>query len=244
MAYNETGHARNVANFEELVLVLTTIGVSYNPAVKTIQIGQLNELTAQLKKNLQLINDKNGVYRDKIYARQNAYEQMNSLSMRMVNTMAGLGLDAKLLTQAKSTLAKIRGSSSKKKKDLPANGFPAPRTVSVSQMSFDQRKNNFSILIGLVNAQTEYKPNETDMQIGSLQKYVDTLEILNTEAIQAEQDLTIARQQRDMVLYIENTGALPLTQQIKAYVKGAFSAQSAEYMRVKSIAFNTRKISI
>lgn len=244
MAYNETGHARNVANFQELVMVVKTMGSAYNPVAQAIQVPNLEELAKQLQVNLQTVNEKNGVYRDKIYNRQTSYEQMNELAMRIVNTIVGLGLDAKILAQAKSMLAKIRGGG-KKKKTLPTDSSESPaKTNSVSQMSFNQRKNNFDVLIELVSAQANYKPNKDDMQVSSLQAYIDSLEKLNSEANQAEQDLTIARQQRDILLYTETTGAMTLAQQIKGYVKGDFGVKSAEFERVKGIKFKSIKINI
>ena len=244
MAYNETGHARNVANFQELVMVAKTMGNAYNPVALSIQIANLDELVKQLQVNLQVVNEKNGVYRDKIYNRQTSYEQMSELAMRIVNTVVGLGLDAKILAQTKSTLAKIRGGGKKKKAEATASGETPAKTNSVSQMSFDQRKNNFDVLVNLVSAQANYKPNKEDMQVSSLQTYLDSLKNLNEEANQAEQDLTIARQQRDRLLYTENTGAMTLAQQIKGYVKGDFGVKSAEFERVKGIRFNSIKINI
>jgi hypothetical protein len=153
----------------------------------------------------------------------------------------GLGIDAKVLIQAKNILAKIRGASKKKDTKTSEKEESASKTVSVSQMSFDQRKNNFSMLVAMVNVLPDYKPNETEMQVSSLQKYIDTLQILNNEAFQVEQDLLIARQQRDTLLYAKITGVLALAQQIKAYIKSAFGAKSAEFARVKGIAFSAVK---
>ena len=241
MAYVETGHAKNVANFQDLMLAVQTFGARYNPVSAAIQHTQLNDFSTKLQNAMQEVNDKNGVYRDKIYARQNAYAQMSGLAMRVVNTIAGLGLDAKLLAQAKAVLAKIRGGSSKKKKESGDDETEATKTISVSQMSFDQRKNNFSVLVGLVNAVADYRPNEEDMQVVSLQKYIENLQTLNTEASKADYELTTARRERDSLLYTEGTGALSLAKQVKAYVKGAFGSKSNEHELVKGISFSAIK---
>jgi hypothetical protein len=241
MAYNESGHAKNVANFDELMVVLGTLGGEYNPASPAIQLDALTELQKRLQIALQKVNDANGVYRDKIYARQNAYEQMNALAMRIVNTMAGLGFESKILTQAKGVLSKIRGGGAKKKKEAGEDGTAEVKSVSVSQMSFDQRKNNFSVLVGLIDAQATYKPNEADMQVVSLKKYLDELQEFNREAIVAEQGLIMARQERDVLLYAEGTGVSALVQQIKAYAKGAFGTKNASYERIKGIKFTSVK---
>lgn len=238
MAYNESGHARNVANFDELVVVLGTFGNGYQPASPAIQLNALVDLQEKLKEALQRVNDANGVYRDKIYARQNAYNQMSALAMRIVNTMAGLGLEAKLLTQAKGVLSKIRGGGSKKKKEEGEEGAVPTKSVSVSQMSFDQRKNNFSALVGLINAQATYTPNEADMQVVSLKKYIEGLQNFNQEAIVAEQNLIMARKERDSLLYADNVGVIALVQQIKAYTKGAFGTKHQSYERIKGLKFS------
>jgi hypothetical protein len=238
MAYNESGHARNVANFDELVVVLGTFGNGYQPASPAIQLNALVDLQEKLKEALQRVNDANGVYRDKIYARQNAYEQMNALAMRIVNTMAGLGFESKILTQAKSTLSKIRGGGGKKKKEVGEDGTTETKSISVSQMSFDQRKNNFSALVGLINAQATYTPNEADMQVVSLKKYIEGLQNFNQEAIVAEQNLIMARKERDSLLYADNVGVIALVQQIKAYTKGAFGTKHQSYERIKGLKFS------
>jgi hypothetical protein len=241
MAYNESGHAKNVANFDELMVILGTFGGSYQPALPAIQLDGLRKLQEQLQISMQNVNDTNGVYRDKIYMRQNSYNQMSVLAMRMVNTMVGLALDTKMLAQAKGILSKIRGGSSRKKKEEGEDGTTPTKSVSVSQMSFDQRKNNFSMLVGLVNAQPTYKPNEEEMQVTFLKKYVDALQNFNQEATVAEQNLIMARKERDALLYAENAGIITLVQQIKAYTKGAFGTKHQSYERIKGIRFTNIK---
>lgn len=245
MPYNETGHASNVASFEDLIIALDAMNATYKPVAADIQLPTLKTLKTKLQQNLQAVNDKEALWRDKIYTRQNAFEKMSALSTRIVATMAGLGLDVKILTQARNILNKIRGGGAKKKTETPVAGAtatetpaPAPKKVSVSQMGFDQRKNNFSSLLSLLAAQPNYLPNEEDVKLPALQTYLDSLQNVNTEATTAEQALTIARQKRDELLYKPQTGAIVLAQQVKAYIKGAFGVKSNEYKRVKGIKFS------
>ncbi len=239
MAYNETGHARNAASFDEIITVIKSFGLSYNPASNLIKIPELESLKNKLDEKLLAVNEKTAIYKDKIYARQNAYEKMSSLAARIVNTMIALGIDSKIQTQAKNTLAKIRGGKNKKRNDAADSSQTAVKTVSVSQMSFDQRKNNFSALVELAAAQSLYAPNEDDIKITSLRSYLNLLQNLNQEADQAANDLTVARQNRDNILYAKDTGVLTIAQRVKAYVKGAFGPKSPEYNRIKSIKFTS-----
>lgn len=249
MAYNETGHARNVASFEDLVIVVQSLGATYTPVAPAIQAKALDDLKKDLRLNLQNVNDKDAIYRDKIYAKQKEVEKMGVMATRVVATMSGLGLDNKIIDQAKSIVKKIRGGGTNKKTTTPAvantnatQTTPEPKKVSTSQMSFDQRRNNFNLLTALVANQVAYQPNEADMKVAALQDYSNSLEKLNDDGTKATQDLTIARQQRDAILYNKEKGALVLAQQVKAYIKGAFGTKSNEYERIKGIKFS--KISV
>jgi hypothetical protein len=242
MAYNESGHARNVANFDELLVILQTFGADYQPSLPAIQLTNLLDLKAKLTDALNKVNEANGKYRDKIYERQSAYDQMSGIAMRVVNAMIALDLDAKLLAQGKSLLSKVRSGSGKRKKDEEDDDGKSGRTISVSQMSFDQRKNNFSALVGLVEAQARYTPNEKDVQIVALKKYIDSLQGFNEAALVEEQNLAMARKERDALLYANDVGVIALVQKIKAYVKSAFNTKSQQYERLKGVQFSKIKI--
>lgn len=248
MAYNETGHARNVASFEDLVIIVKSLGAAYNPVAAAIQVNVLENLKIELRQHLQTVNDKNAVYRDKIYAKQNEMEKMSAMTTRILGMMTGLGMDSKIINQAKSIAKKIRGGGGKKKNGEPPSEATTSEStptegkkVSASQMSFDQRLQNFSKLTALVASQAKYQPNETEMKTSSLQSYIETLQNLNQVATSAEQELTMARQQRDALLYEEIKGAVVLAQQTKAYIKGAFGSKSNEYNRVSGIKFTKIK---
>jgi hypothetical protein len=241
MAYNETGHARNVASFDEMITVIKSIDKAYKPIMPAHQLSNLEFVKTQLQQNLQNVNTKQANYKDKIYARQNAYEKMSAFGTRVVAMMTAIGVEAKILTQAKAILGKIRGGGSKKKTDASETTDVAVKKNSVSQMSFDQRKHNFSILLSLASSQSAYQPTEEEIKVITLQNYLNSLQILNEEANKAEQELVMARQQRDEVLYKENTGAIALALQIKAYVKAAMGVKSNEYERIKGVKFNTIK---
>ena len=49
---SETGHAKNVANFQDLIEFVTGYGATYNPSKSTLQLPQLNALKATAEGNL------------------------------------------------------------------------------------------------------------------------------------------------------------------------------------------------
>ena len=43
-AYYETGHAKNVANFQDLIAFVTGYGATYNPTKNALKLSQLTTL--------------------------------------------------------------------------------------------------------------------------------------------------------------------------------------------------------
>ena len=41
---SEVGHAKNVANFQDLIAYCTAYGTTYNPSKSALQLGSLNTL--------------------------------------------------------------------------------------------------------------------------------------------------------------------------------------------------------
>jgi hypothetical protein len=46
---SETGHAKNVANFDELISFVTAYGTTYNPSKASIKLTALQALSANAK---------------------------------------------------------------------------------------------------------------------------------------------------------------------------------------------------
>ena len=54
----ETGHAKNVANFEDLILFVTGYGATYNPTKVPIKLASLNTLFTTAKADVLLVTTK------------------------------------------------------------------------------------------------------------------------------------------------------------------------------------------
>jgi len=52
---SETGHAKNVANFEDLISFCTGYGTAYNPTKNSIKIAAMNTLLASARNSLQTV---------------------------------------------------------------------------------------------------------------------------------------------------------------------------------------------
>ena len=148
---SETGHAKNVANFEDLISFCTGYGTSYNPSKAAIQIPALNTLRANAQNALATLNTVNSTFINVTNARQAAFSPLKPLATRLVNALDASEASDRLVNDAKTINRKIQGSRSGKLTKADA-GFveneteQTAKSISVSQQSFDSLIENFKRL--------------------------------------------------------------------------------------------------
>jgi len=116
------------------------------------------------------------------------------------------------------------------------------KSISASQMSFDNRIQNFEQLVQLLTAQTGYAPNETDLKVTTLATLLATLKTKNTEAITALAPLSNTRLSRNNTLYAAETGLVDIAAEVKKYVKSVYGATSPQFKQISGIKFTRNKI--
>jgi hypothetical protein len=70
---SETGHANNVANFENLITSATAFGTSYNPSKSTLKLTALQTLFDAAKESLNAVNIAQSAYSNAVAAREFAF---------------------------------------------------------------------------------------------------------------------------------------------------------------------------
>src|SRR5690606_10528631 len=120
---SETGHAKNVANFEELISFCNGYGGSYNPSKPSIQISNLQALRATAQSDLTTLTTVNSVFINVTNARQAAFNPLKPLATRIVNALDASEASDTLMQDAKTINRKIQGSrkSTKPNPETSAN---------------------------------------------------------------------------------------------------------------------------
>lgn len=90
-------------------------------------------------------------------------------------------------------------------------------------------------------SEPSYAPNETELQITSLQAKAQDLRDKNNQVATAYTAVSNARLERNRILYQENTGLVDTALDVKKYLKSLFGASSAEYNQIKGIKFKNEK---
>jgi hypothetical protein len=241
MAYNEAGHAVNVANFKELIVFVENLGNEYNPPISELSVEAMKKQAIQLDEAMQVLKDVQASHKKSTNDRRVVYDSLNYLATRIMATLSFLNIDSKTIQDARAIVNKVKGTATKKKALPTAEGETPAKTISTSQMSFEQRKENFERLIALLQAESRYVTNEDELKIASLQTVAKTLGESTNRALEAEQQVDKARQKRDELLYQEQSGAIPIGLRAKAYIKSKYNTKSVEYKRIQAIKLLNKK---
>jgi len=237
MAYQETGHAQNVAKFHTVITKVTAIGVVYNPSNALIKLAALGIVATNGDTVILGVDNSFTPWSNNVGGRE---EQFSPLSPRVTNVISALKAtkaSAKTIKDAIALEKKIQGRRATPK---PKPVIPPPLVpivyISASQMQFDSRIENFRKLIILLTSEPEYIPNEPELTIAGLTTYLGLLQSTNTAVVTSLATLTEARKARNIVLYLIETGLYDIQKSVKAYIR-SIPSQTNLYKQLTKIKF-------
>lgn len=241
----ETGHAKNVASFEDLISFCTGYGATYNPTKASLK---LPALTAQLTAGnaaLQTVKTTKTGYDNATNAREVSFKPLKPLATKIVNALAATDAAPQTIDDVKSINNKIQGRRAKAlAKPLATTVGAAPATVkkiSVSQQSFDKQIDHLAQLISTLSAEPLYLPNEANLKVTALNTMLTDLKTKNSAVINAVTSVSNARIARDKALYATSTGMVDTALAVKQYVKSVFGASSPQFKQVSGLKFHKRQ---
>ena len=243
---SETGHAKNVTNLESLITSIIALGTTYNPSRDSIKLAALQTLLDQSKESLNAVNIAQAAYSNAVAARKVAFEPFGKLITRVMNSLKASGTSTQVVQSARTIVRKLQGRrasakiTEEEKKALEAEGKEVNQ-ISASQMSFDNRIENFDRLIMLLSSIPLYNPNEAELKVETLKALHNQLKEKNSEVILPIVQLSNSRIARNKILYKENTGIVDIAVDSKTYIKSVFGATSPQYKQVSRLYFKNRE---
>ena len=239
---SETGHAKNVTNLESLITSIIALETSYNPSRDSIKLTSLQTLLTASTESLNAVNIAQAAYSNAVAARKVAFEPFSKLITRVMNSLKASGASTQVVQSARTIVRKLQGRrasakiTEEEKKALEAEGKEVNQ-ISASQMSFDNRIENFDRLIMLLSSIPLYNPNEADLKVETLKTLHNQLKEKNTEVILPIVQLSNSRMNRNKILYNENTGLVDVALDSKTYIKSIFGATSPQYKQISKLRF-------
>ena len=238
---SETGHAKNVANFQDLIAFVTGYGATYNPNKNALKLPQLIALHTAAQANLAEVVTKNTLYNNKVNERVAAFKDLKSLSTRLINALQTTDATPEKIANAKTFNKKMQGVRAKAVETTTDPNTPAPSTISTSQQSYDQQIQHLAGIISVLETEPSYAPNEVDLQIATLTAKQADLTAKNSAVATAYTNVSNSRIARDTTIYGADTGLFDIATEVKKYVKSVFGANSPQFAQIKGIEFTKKR---
>ena len=244
---SETGHAKNVSNFDSLISSVIAFGQTYNPSKESIKLSALQNLQTIAKNSLNELYIAQANYSNAVAARDKGFEPLSKLVTRIYNSLRASDSSEQADKTAQTIVRKLQGRrasakiSEEDKKLLEEQGIEVNQ-ISASQMSFDSRVENFGRLISLLSTIREYNPNEEELKLETLKELQTKLKQSNKEVVLASISLSNNRMNRNTILYSKISGLVDIAFDSKIYIKSVFGATSPQFKQVSRLYFKTRTV--
>ena len=212
-------------------------GDTYKPAKNTLEIEALNTLLAQSRDSISKVTGAKNQLDLAINQRQIKFNTLRPTATRIVNALQATDASTQIIGDTKTINNKLQGrrTTAKSKEETQK------RTISTSQLSYDSLTENFAKLIDLITAESTYKPNEQELKIETLTTYLQELQKVNTNVVNANTAYSNALISRDKTLYAGNTGLVDTALNVKKYIISLFGATSPQYKQISKLEFKRPK---
>lgn len=233
---SETGHAKNIANFQNLITVVTQYGTAYNPSKTTLKLTQLHSLATTAQASLADVILKKTAYNNAVNDRIIAFKNLKSLSTRLVNALETTNASKEMIKNAKGFNRKIQG-----KRATTPDAQTNTNKISSAQVSYDQQIQHFAGLLSILQSEISYTPNENELKVTTLTAKKADLISKNNAVATAYATISNSRITRNKTLYNNTTGLVDIVLEVKKYIKSVYGSTSPEYDQVKGILFKKPK---
>lgn len=246
---SETGHPKNVANFENLISFTVGYGVTYNPSKTNLKVIALQTQLASCKVNIASVTSTGVAFNNAVNSRMDAFFGIKKLSTRLLNALDSTNATTQTVKDLKTVNAKVQGSKLTKadsgKAPIPIDPntpvVDTAKTISTSQQSYSSLIEHMATMITILSTEPTYIPNETELKVVTLNTLLTNLKNTNTGVINAYTTVSNSRIARDQSLYNTTNGLCEIAQEVKKYVKSVYGATSPQYKQISGIPFKVVK---
>jgi len=241
----ETGHVKNAANFNLLIIAVHQMGSSYQPGNQLIALASLQQKAQLIMAAMDTWTTAKREASEAENRRKMLFGLLKPYATRIFNTLqSSMNVQQLTLDDARGILNKIAGkrASGKTKTALAEaamlKGDAAPTIRSASHTGYDQQVSHFADLCILIKGQPTYLPNELDLTVESIVDFDANIRNANQKVGDTAGKLIDARNERDLHLYADAVGALDLAILVKSYIRGKSGPKDPQYKKVSGVKFS------
>ena len=236
----ETGHAKNVANFETVTIILIGLGVVYNPTQVLILLGALQTKLSEAKAILDTVDTAQADKAVKIDELQAEFEGFDKYVVNIKRTAEVEINDAAFTADLQTVVNRMRPQNRKTGlPDDPNTPEDESRTArSTSMRSYDNQIAHLADIAALIRTKGDaYRPNDAEYRIDAIEAKITALTAKVNAARVATATLGNEMDTRDLVLYHPETGVLKLVKLIKTQLARKPGKDSAAYQQINALEF-------
>ena len=234
---SEKGHAKNIAGANLLNTHIEQLGTIYNPTNPKLLLSNLQNIYTTAFSQQEAVNILVAPYSLAVDNREDLFKPISKKITKLRKAYkATEGVSPAQLEDFMTIARKLKGI--RKIKNAPTTDTAEEQVQhSTSQLSYDQRTNNYDALISQLQNTPNYNPNEPEYK-------VTTLQTEKTQMLQATQNvantfipLNTARGIRNNSMYLSNDNLVDTFNKAKDYLFTILESNSAQYKAIAKIKF-------
>lgn len=234
---SEKGHAKNIANANLLNSQIAQLGAIYNPSNTKLLLTNLQNIYTTSFSQQGAVNNLVAPYSIAVDNREMLFAPVSKKVTKLRKVYKSTdGVTQAQLEDFMTIARKLKGIR-KTNNESTTNTTEEQNQHSTSQMSYDQRTNNYDLLISLFQNTPNYAPNETEFQVTTLQ--AEKAQML--QATQSVADTYIplnnARSVRNNTMYLSQDNLVDTFNKAKDYLFTILDSSSVQYKAISKIKF-------
>lgn len=236
----ETGHNKNVANFETVIIILTNLGAAYAPPQALILLAALQQLHADAQAALTEVDAAQAAKTVAVDEAQAEFEDLQKYAVN-IKRQAEVEVNDPAFTADLQTIINEFHPPGRKT-GLPDDpltpGIDESKTsASQSQQSRDNQIAYLADISALLKTNSVYKALGTPYATTAIDAKITSLTAKNNALTAAVAALGTKIDTRDTLLYTDQSGLTDRVILIKKYVLLTFGKDSAAYQQLSALEF-------
>ncbi len=234
---SEKGHAKNIANANLLNTHIIELGGMYNPSNPKLILANLQTIYTTSFSHQGEVNTLVAPYTIAVDNREDVFKPISKKITKLRKAYKATdGVTQAHLEDFMTIARKLKGI--RKVKNPPTTDTTEEKKQhSTSQLSYDQRTNNYDLLISQLKNTPNYSPNETEYRIATLQAEKDQMLQVTQAVATTFIPLNNARSIRNNSLYLSNDNLVDTFNKAKDYLFTILDSNSVQYKAIAKIKF-------
>lgn len=240
--YLAAGHGTNVTSMQLLIANAIGWGPKFNPIADRMKLQSLQTVRLNGDNALSAVDAVYPANANAKNARELIFAPLNDITTRVMNAFISIEPNELARTRVRSAVNLIQLGRVNRKKSEPvvkdaAIDPPVDDENESHKLAYEIRVTSLNRLIQLLLVFPNYVPNEEELTVPALTTLYNDMKDINQVELDTAIPLKRARDARDLVLYEDVIGLVPVGNDTKRYVKSVFGAKSPEYKSIAKLKF-------